>query len=280
MIRTENLVVGAGLFGCIIAAALRKRKQRVLVVADQRPSMGSRPAACLMKPSWFASGIAKEEATLALELLDSLYGLQTLQFDVGLRNTKVMTQNVHWVSPRDVLKDPDVVGVMSRFRAVPDGWLVQTTDGTEYTTRRLILALGIWQNSWQPDVWPKLKGLHGMAMLYPGRTTPQPFIKPWAPYRQLVGFNRGDGLWVGDGSAIKAHNWTDEHATVVENRCRKAVGASREEYALQLHGVRPYADDKPCLLRNPQPGLWFASGGAKNGTIAAAWAANQIAGAA
>ena len=33
---------------------------------------------------------------------------------------------------------------------------------------------------------------------------------------------------------------------------------------------------KPCLLEEIRPGLWVASGGAKNGMLAAGWAAHEI----
>jgi glycine/D-amino acid oxidase-like deaminating enzyme len=44
-----------------------------------------------------------------------------------------------------------------------------------------------------------------------------------------------------------------------------------------LTGLRPYVPGaKPCVLAEPHPGLWVVTGGAKNGTAAAGWAARKL----
>lgn len=276
--RADTLVVGAGLFGCTIAAALRRKGKKALVIADQRQGMGSRPAACLMKPSWFSS-MDKAQSQPSLALLDALYGLQTIRFRVGFRGGLAVHSDVHWVDPNKVLQEPDANGTMKRFWRTLGGWNVEfsTQAGDRVIlTKNLVLALGIWQNEHKPASWQELHSLHGMALLLPNESLEEPFIQPWAPYRQLVAFNRGDGLWIGDGSAIRGHKWTKGHEEIIENRCLKAVPPMKSSSFLRLHGIRPYAGEKPCFLRNPEPGLWFASGGAKNGTIAAGYAAHVI----
>lgn len=149
--------------------------------------------------------------------------------------------------------------------------------------RNIIVAAGIWTERLLRQV--AQQGQRGMALLFPELHPERGKIKVWAPYRQLVGFDRGDGLWVGDGTAIKAENWDDERTRQVYNRERQfgdqvmgTLGLSPNDGARLLHGIRPYAKGhKPCLLQEVEPGLWAASGGAKNGTLAAGWAAHEIA---
>jgi hypothetical protein len=99
--RMSFLVVGAGLFGSIIAAALRARGASVIVVDDARLEAGSRPAACLMKPGWFSS-LGKSVYTPALSMLEELYGVKTIKFKMGIAQVPVK-----WCDPASILLPAD-----------------------------------------------------------------------------------------------------------------------------------------------------------------------------
>jgi hypothetical protein len=81
-------------------------------------------------------------------------------------------------------------------------------------------------------------------------------------------------------------NWDKKRENMLYDRCsnfvhRRDFSDHETGHVKQLYGVRPYSKDakkskKPCYLQEMQPGLWAATGGAKNGTIAAGWAADQI----
>lgn len=281
---TDTIVIGGGLFGQIIAAELRAQGQEVRVFDNREPMAGSRPAACLMKPSWF-SALGKDVYEPALALLDRLYGVRDLPFDVSVGKTgKLAEATVHWCDPAKILAGP------TEHRTVmevgPGFVRAQTVEAPGYETiqaRTVVVAAGIWTQYLLPQI--AQQGQRGMALLFPELHPERGRIKVWAPYRQLVGFDRGDGLWVGDGTAIKAENWDDERTRQVYNRERQfgdqvmgTLGLSPNDGARLLHGIRPYAKGhKPCLLQEVEPGLWAASGGAKNGTLAAGWAAHEIA---
>ena len=277
----DAIVIGAGLFGSIIAAELRSRDLNVLVIDDMWPGSGSKPAACLMKPSWYA-GLGEDVAKPALELLDRLYGVHQIKFKVSLTSA-----NVFWVAPSDILpRTMPWYGSVGHVEAVPGGWQVTAAPlggGTEdlvCSAPLLVVAAGIWTPQ-LAQVDGGLKAQAGMAFLWPNMQLDQPFIDPWAPYRQLVAFNRGDGLWVGDGSAIKEENWNQARTDMVYERCARAVGRLgfgdvENGRAVGIFGIRPYSAMKPCYLKEEQPGLWVATGGAKNGTMAAGWCAHQI----
>lgn len=275
---TDTIVIGAGLFGSVIAAKLRYDGHDVVVIDSYEPNAGSKPAACLMKPSWF-SGLGKEVHEPSLQLLDQLYGVMDLQFRVGLVKT-----TVHWCKPSDILQVPEVdakvMGVVPAAKGydVTVRYLGTNRVGT-FHAERVVVAAGIWSAELVP-LNTKMTGQMGMALLFTEQYIEEPFIHAWAPYRQLVAFNRGDGLWVGDGTAIKQENWDEAREREVMLRCQKAlcnVGHPSEGMR-SLRGIRPYVKDaKPCLLEELSPGLWVATGGAKNGTIAAGWCAHEIA---
>lgn len=272
---TDTIVVGGGLFGQIIAAALRAQGQEVRVLDNRERLAGSRPAACLMKPGWF-SGLGKAVYEPSLALLDQLYGVRDLPFDVHVGALgKVVEQTVHWVDPARVLSGPTELATVAD---VNPGRVTLCT-GERLEARNVVVAAGIWTQILLPR-FPQ-KAQMGLALLYPGNHPARGVIKPWAPYRQLVAFDRGDGLWVGDGSAIKADNWSQEREAQVVDRevqmARRVGNVSPADEVRYLQGIRPYWGEKPCLLEQVSPGLWVASGGAKNGTIAAGWCAHEIA---
>lgn len=270
----DTIVVGAGLFGQIIAAHLRSLGQDVLVLDAGAPRSGSRPSACLMKPSWF-SGLGSAVSDPALEVLDRLYGIQELSFRVG----PLRVDSVKWVDPSRVLApmfEPRTVDSVSRGLVTTRG-----DDGPRrHAAHHVVVAAGVWTNSLLlRSGLPEVRGLEGkmgLACVWSHRSINEPFIRPWAPYKQLIAFNCGGlGLWVGDGTAIKTANWTQEREDQSIRRCAGAVGLESQPHVIR--GIRPYVPRaRPCYLEEVAPDIWVATGGAKNGTIAAGWCAHRL----
>lgn len=271
----DTIIVGAGLFGQVIAAHLRALGQDVLALDARAPRSGSQPSACLMKPSWF-SGLGRSVYEPALEVLDRLYGVQELSFKLW---PALRVDSVKWVDPTQVLSQ-EFEGRL--VRRVGHGF-VESGRGLNlqrHTARTVVVAGGVWTNhvlhsSGLPEI-PGLQGKMGLACVWAHHRIDEPFIRPWAPYKQLVAFNCGSlGLWVGDGTAIKPDNWTQARENQSIRRCTQAVGLEQEPHIMR--GIRPYVPGaKPCYLEQVVPGVWVATGGAKNGTIAAGWCAHRL----
>lgn len=269
----DAIVVGAGIFGSLIARALRRSGRKVLVLDDKRRDAGSAPAACLMRPSWFSS-LGKDVYDPALKILDDLVGVQDLKFLV----TSKLATTVHWCDPKRVLLDQNEVrtGCVGGMELQKDGswsvWATHQDGGRCYSARLVVVAAGIWTPLLFPEI--EVTGQAGVAWLWPAGRIEEPFIRVWAPYKQIVAFNRGDGLWIGDGTTVR--HWSRCHEEAALRRCIKALG-NIEVPPKRLFGYRPYVkDSKPCLLKELRPGLWIATGGAKNGTLAAGWCADQV----
>lgn len=268
---TSAIIIGGGLFGSIIARHLKSRGVYTITIDDKREGSGSRPAACLMKPSWFSS-LGSEYYTPALDTLDELYGLQDIQFGIV---------KVKWIPPKKILIEPDVLGEVTGIQQHGKEWLVKVNNQVLcFTAEHLIVAAGIWSN----DILKKISGggrvvdlstRQGIAFITPHYEVPKPFIHPWAPYKQIVAFNREPGKgWISDGTAVKELTTTRKAMSL--ERCRKALGDPQT----RLEGVmgnRPYTPQaKPCYLQSHGNNLWVVTGGAKNGTIAAGWAAHKL----
>ncbi len=142
----------------------------------------------------------------------------------------------------------------------------------------VVAATGIWTKLLFSEI--DVVGQGGVAWLWPKAKTAIPRITPWAPYKQLVRFNRGDGLWAGDGTSLRNLDYASKIASRI--RCQRFVEEDKSVTGkltppIALMGYRPYVKDaKPCFLKQVRPGFWVATGGAKNGTLAAGWCADQM----
>lgn len=270
----DAVVIGAGIFGSLISRALQKEGKRVLTVDDRRENAGSPPAACLMRPSWFSS-LGKDVYDPALKKLDELVGVQDIKFKLAVGSV-----TVHWCDPVRVLCPVGYVAHDTVSRITPcrkTQWEVGFNLREPEVVPLVVVATGIWSKLLVPDV--EVTAQAGVSWLWPGADIPAPFIKAWAPYKQIVAFNRGDGLWAGDGTSLRY--WSAEAEAASLARCRHELFARKalppNEAPKQLFGYRPYVRHvKPCLLKQIKKGFWIATGGAKNGTLAAGWCADQI----
>jgi glycine/D-amino acid oxidase-like deaminating enzyme len=274
MLVYDAVVVGAGIFGSVLTRALRKAGLSVLVLDAACANAGSAPAACLMRPSWFSS-LGKDVYNPALKQLDDLIGIQEITFKVPAGRV-----NVHWCDPRKVLLPSEEITWGRVLGIFPEGplWEVRLLSKDESKTqgvlaKRVIVAIGIWTETLVPEI--KVAAQAGVAWLWSNASISEPFIKAWAPYKQIVAFNRGDGLWVGDGTSIK--NWSKKYEGASLARCEHALSGKPLSEPKKLFGYRPYVKEPgPCMFKQVRKNVWVATGGAKNGTLAAGWCADQL----
>ena len=258
----DVVVVGAGLFGSIISAGLKMAGHNVAVFADQRQGMASTAAGCLMRPSW-AALMSRPEFEGCLALLDQLYGVKQLRMQVPAG----FVMDCWWVDPAKILVPP--LNNMTVFSLDDNPLPVKIIATGAFKTDLVPSAL-------QDMVEPK----RGVSFLFNGELK-HPFIEIWAPYKQIVALQMTeDTIWIGDGSSLKPASWNTERVAQSRARCVKALrdrGIYSEPHTMHW-GDRPYVSGltEPALLTEFKPGTWYATGGAKNGTLGAAWCALQL----
>lgn len=273
----DVVVVGGGLFGSAAYHALERAGCDVLMVDDMRLGRGSEPAGCLMKPSWLSS-LSKEQILQSMDQLDELYGVESVPFN--LLPTRSLALDIKRVRPSQVLapkkfhRYSKVVSVAQVNKVVS----VRTADDTYFYAKHVILACGQWGNQLAPTL--AVKAQWGWSFLW-DKVWPGPgILQPWAPYRQLIGFQIEPSLvWSGDGTALKAESFTNDRLAVSLNRVASALGYSVEQDGPRvLAGGRPYAERTPglpCVFEQDRR-IFLINGGAKNGTIAAGWCAAEL----
>lgn len=265
---TDVIVVGSGIFGMIAASTLRREGASVTVIGDGRSDAGSKPAGCVLQPSWMTN-MSRADIDAALLLLDELYGLDDVEFE--LRPTCMKLIKCWRVEPSKILQPSEIHDTAVRLTEE-----TVITDNGEYSAPKIVLACGVWAQQLAPWVGG-VTGKFGWSHRAP--PVKSPFIAPWAPYRQTVGFNMIDGRsWLGDGQALIERSATEERQEQSRHRCMNAA-FSQPQPMDTLRGARPYAVEtsgQPCLVRR-SGNIWAVTGGGKNGTAAAAWAAQKLA---
>jgi glycine/D-amino acid oxidase-like deaminating enzyme len=265
----------------------------VMLIDDKRPLSGSKPAACLMKPSWLTS-MTTDQLDKSFALLDQLYQLERVPFT--LDNLKI-DMSVTRIRPSKVGEAVSKFAHEGKVALVrDDGNKVYCDFRQGIEARHVVLACGSWAHELAP--WaPTPKQQAGWAFTWQGEHKPPNVIKLWAPYRQLVVFNREDGeVWAGDGSALKPERLTDwERRDESMMRCVRAAfpntgmpsqleGDKRTEQerrfseANVISGIRPYTEKSegaPCFFET-RGRVTVITGGAKNGTMAAGWCAARL----
>ncbi len=271
----DTLVIGAGIIGATVAAAMRTQGTEVLVLDDQRPMSGTAPSGGHLKPSWFGE-LKKKDYEPAMELLDQIWGLKAEKFAIRAMGISVASTTVYRVDTDVVVAAPYTRASVTTIKDVSGSRpVVITADGVEYRPNRLVIATGAWVRELITGVDVQAK--QGVSFRLPG-VLKKPFIKPWAPYKQVVAHQQGEAeIWVGDGSAIIPQNWGPSRTGECLERCRSAIGTTAPPLRT-ITGLRAYTDTKtgPCLFEKLGPVTWVVTGAGKSGTIAAGWAANRL----
>lgn len=273
MSEQDAIVVGAGLFGRTLAKQLESLGMTVRIFDDDRPCAGSPPSGGLIKPGWF-SGLGADYGR-AFERLQELWGLEEMSFQVQA-GPLAKTERLYRLPAERVLG----WGTVERatVESVQPGSVKLRGRAGPVEARFVVVAAGFW--SGELMTVPGLVGKAGCSFVWgDGWQVEQNFVRPWAPYKQVVAFNLPDGksFWAGDGSALLHDHWTAEREAVSLARCASAAGAPPEEARRQF-GIRPMIKGrKVAQLEERGRGLYLATGGGKTGAIGAGLCAAQLA---
>lgn len=126
---------------------------------------------------------------------------------------------------------------------------------------------------------PAMRGLWGASLWYKGAQIDAPRINVYAPYRQAVAYNLDKNtVWMGDGTALVEKTWKASEAARVQNTQYRAKGLFKlKGDPVVTVGARPYVEGfKQGYFVQAFPRTWVSTGGAKNGTVLAAYQAARF----
>ena len=261
------IIVGSGLFGSLAARLAAEAGHTVTVIDGGHSWAASKASGCVLAPSWLSS-LSTEEIATALGVLGSITQLIPMEFKTNL----LKSFKAQRVNKADILVEPTIYGEVT---SVGDG-VVKLADG-QTLRGKVLVAAGIASS--QLVAMPAVKGLWGASVTFRKAQLPDPRIHVYAPYRQAVAFNADkNSVWMGDGTALIESTWLKES----EWRTAKTVERGHELFGLPhtakaTAGARPYVEGhKSGYFMRVMPNTWVSTGGAKNGTVLAAWQAAQF----
>ena len=270
----DVIIVGGGIIGATIARTLGCAGRDVLCLDRHEPYAGTAPSGGHLKPSWL--GMKEEEYKPGMDVLDAAWGLVKQDFRYKGELTTVFRVDTDLVVSWPGKIRANVTSIKN-VRQYPSVTYVQQSNlvTTEHT-RLLIVAAGIWSADMLSahGYHVKLEAKQGVSFRVK-HTLAEPFIKEWAPYKQIVAHQQGEQeVWIGDGTTILQKNWRDQRDDECLDRCLTALSLKQAPYR-KLHGFRPTISEKSgiCLMDNPFPRVWVVTGASKRGTIAAGCAA-------
>lgn len=268
MAKKNVIIVGGGLFGCVAAALAERAGHTCTVVDAGERYAASRASGCVLAPSWLSS-LSTEQIDAGMEVLTSLYKVEPVKFRTHL--------GLHFNAARI---DPDTILardiVRSRVVGVSDGAV--KLDNGQQLKGYILLATGIWTPDLVPSM-PKVKALYGASVRFSARIA-EPRLSVYAPYRQAVAFQLNSRqVWFGDGTALITSTWAKEEAdriAATQQRGYDLLGLKERVAAKVYAGARPYVEGhKAGYYVQLAPKLHVSTGGAKNGTILAAYQAHR-----
>lgn len=256
------IIVGAGLFGSMAAALCRKQGLGVTVIDAYFDLAASKCSSGLMRRSWLA-GLGEDKISKGMAVLQQLYAIEEKQFllEPAKKNVSLL-----WVNPKLVLRPPDI---REEVTTVREGTVTLRTGKT--FTGKVLVAAGAFCNSLV--MLPHTKKLIGSALLLPGKTPA--LMQVYAPYRQAIAFNISQSeIWAGDGTAIIEKNWNaEQRIALLKDRSRKFFDLDVRKSKIRI-GARPYVQGhKQGYFAKVEKNTWVSTGGAKNGTLLAAYQA-------
>lgn len=265
------IIVGNGLFGSIAATLARADGHRVTVVSNNEPNAASLASGCVLAPSWLMS-LEKEHIADAMSVLNELYTVYPMEFVSNLMGKVFKASRVN---PADILVKADVVSTVAQI----GNGRVRLADG-QVLQGRVLVAAGVWSASLL-GVLPPMRGLWGASLRIKAKLD-LPRIHVYAPYRQAVAFQIGPKeVWMGDGTALVESTWKAE----AHERIIKTMERAQDLFGLPLSpglvkqnvGARPYVvGHKAGYYERVAANTWVSTGGAKNGTVLAAWQARRF----
>lgn len=277
-IMKEAIVVGKGVIGAAVAKELRSKGLDVLVLDSNEKLAGSPPSGGHMKPSWFSS-LGSNIYEPALAKLTELFGFTEEQYRLyplpRACSVSLFRLNIDSVLVCEYTK-AEVTKIDLLETNAPQ--VTYETEGVEIVERckLLVVAAGVWSAKLLPNTFPpkSLVGKQGVSFRFPGQVTP--FIKPWAPYKQIVAHNVDSrSLWIGDGTAILSKNWKESTVEVCRNRCAGSIATKAQPFKV-MQGIRPYYKAGKFQVAKIGRSAWVATGAGKHGSIVAGYAAYVI----
>jgi glycine/D-amino acid oxidase-like deaminating enzyme len=275
----DALIIGGGITGCTVAKSFLNQNRKVMIIDDDSNLAGSKASGGHFMKSW-VSGLPTQDYDKSVERLDDLWGVTDEKYMVYPKKKLVTVSRLSYSKVRD--NSIFTIGRVTKINK-DEEFPVVTYKGLhnqillDVKTRLLVVCAGVWSSELL-HLDEKIQSKKGVAFKYDMKLK-RPFIKPWAPYKQVVGHQETKStVWIGDGSSILEKNWSRKRTSECWERCSNHLGLENQQPTEVIHGLRPYckSGNDPCICKQVKPNIWIVTGAGKLGTISSGWASNIL----
>lgn len=286
---THVLIIGAGLFGSMVAKHLRSQGIESLIVDRRDPLSASKCSSGIWRPGW--AGKIASQVEQSLPVISRYTAIDTLPIFDADKEAETM---IDFIDCNNILNEDflegDVVGCTfddnrpnTKVRSV-----IVDVDGTkiEIGCTELVICAGAFTNAILEKLkLPVLYGLdtHWGAVLHCREKLKHNFIQNWAPYKQLYGLNLiRDGKEVSyftmGMSAKNPPLGGDNRTLAIGEKMEAAARGFKMKNIIEIpEGNRPFFVEKDTDFVNKHTvNVWSATGGAKNSTLLCGYVAQRI----
>lgn len=304
--KTDVLIIGAGLIGSMTAKLLRSKGMGVVIVDEQNPMSASKCSFGIWKDSW-VNKIIKKEYMEGIPLLEKFAGgIEEIDFIVRpkpyktrsmidkyvIDKTKVSKEKFKRVDCSLILNEEFIEA--SVLTIDKNRTTIVKKDGTKelIIAKQIVIAAGVWttdiliQNGLMDNL-PYLDFQWGSIFKLKGLELPSDNqMAEWAPYKQSVYLKTAKNKALfGDGITIKNPKKNDERIKVNSDRIllhmQELLGTKKHNGNIVdiLEGYRPYLRKNSSsfeFVNRHSEFVLSATGGAKNSTILCGHMAKSI----
>lgn len=283
---TRVLIIGAGLFGSMVAKHLRSKGIDSLIVDRRDPLSASKCSSGIWRPGW--AGKIAHQVEQSLPIISLYTAVDTLNiYDAD----KEVETSIDFIDCNNILDEEfiegEVVGCSKETSGKVHSVYVEV-DGTkiEIDCEYLLICAGAWTNAVLEKLkLPVLFGLdaHWGAVLHCQDKLQRNFIQNWAPYKQLYGLNlvrngQEVSYFTMGMSAKNPPRGGDNRTLAIGEKMEAAARGFKMKQIIEIpEGNRPFFSEKDTDFVNRHgANVWSATGGAKNSTLLCGYVAQRI----
>ncbi len=282
--KTDVVVIGAGLFGSMVTRYLQKNGLDVVCIDNKEPMAASKCSFGVWKDGWI-NKVIQQEANEGMDLLEEMTGgIHEMKiFNI----TKEREDDFKRVDCSQLLLKDFIQGKVNQILQGTVEFEESNGElGSVFAKKAIVVAAGVWTTkilALQRGV--SMVGLDAVwgATLDIDYKIEQSTVKEWAPYRQSLLLDLGNKVVFGDGCTVKNPRGGDDprlekaSTRLLDHFNDATFGLSFSKIKMVNEGWRPYLKKGSLgFVQKHGDKLFSATGGAKNSTILCGHVAKRI----
>lgn len=282
----DVIIIGGGLWGCMIQKYFNHRNISTLIIDNQEPMAGSKCAVGVFTENWLNK--ISNFIPNSFEVIEELVGINNADFLDNDQSSPIKPKKqLFFINPHEIINEKFY---KARVYLVRDKtvFFKKKKQNLEITAKKaVIISAGFWTNLLlnQSNYFdaPILDRVWGMNYEISTAKKQKNHYWTWAPYKHALGayFKNQKILKFSDGSTVKNPKVSDQRMAKVEGRLKDHFTSLypdlKSEKITKLEGIRPYLKHNEFkYISQHDKHLFSATGARKNGVVLSGYIAWKL----